>query len=279
MTDSGAQRTGLVVEQDGAVLTLTLDRPERKNALSADMVGGIADAVDAAGADDQTRVILIRANGSDFCSGIDLVESNRRDRGGREGASGRVKPRVGHLQRGFQHGAHRMIQSLDAVQVPVVAAVRGWAAGIGNALALSADVVLAAPDARFWVPFVTKGFTPDSGNTWMLPRLVGMRRAKEMVLRGKPIDGQLAAEWGLITGCVPSSKLDSAVAEVVEELSSAATVAYGLARTLLHQNVEASLSAALQNEAMYEELAIRSDDFKEGMRAFAEKRSPDYTGW
>lgn len=278
MPGSGQEGSGLVVERDGPVLTLILDRPERKNALSAEMVQGIADAVDLAGTDDDTRVIVLRATGDDFCSGIDLVESNRKGRGNTEPGSDHAKPRVGHLQRGLHQGAHRMIQSLDAVQVPVVAVVRGWAAGIGNALALSADVVVATPDAKFWAPFVTKGFTPDSGTTWILPRLVGLRRAKEMVLRGKPVDGELAAEWGLITACVAEADLDSAVADVVDELSSAATVAYGLARMLLHQNLGASLPAALQNEAMYEELAVRSDDFKEGMRAFAQRRSPDYTG-
>ena len=278
MPEGDPKGAGLIVDREGPVLTLTLDRPERKNALSGEMVQGIADAVDAAGSDDEARVIVLRTSGDDFCSGIDLVESNRKDRG-TESGSGRSKPRTGHLQRGFQHGAHRMIESLDAVQLPVVAVVRGWAAGVGNALALSADVVLATPDAKFWVPFVSKGFTPDSGNTWLIPRLVGIRRAKEMVLRGKPISGELAAEWGLITECVPEGDLDAAVAEVVEELASAATVAYGLARTLLHQNIELPLHAALQNEAIYEELAVRSDDFKEGMRAFAQKRTPDYTGW
>jgi 2-(1,2-epoxy-1,2-dihydrophenyl)acetyl-CoA isomerase len=264
---------GLVVERRGPALVLALDRPQRKNALTAEMIVAIADAVDAASADDETRVIVLCARGADFCSGIDLVQST-----GGEGDTPR-KPRAGHLQRSFQQGAHRMIQSLDAAQLPVVSAVRGWAAGLGNALALSADVVVASTTARFWVPFVTKGFTPDSGNTWLLPRLVGLRRAKEMVLRGKPIAGPLAAEWGLVTECVEDDMLESAVDEVVAELAAAATVAYGLARTVLHRNLELPLPAALQNEAIHEELAVRSDDFKEGMRAFAEKRDPDYSGW
>ena len=171
-----------------------------------------------------------------------------------------------------------MIQVLDSVQLPVVAGVRGYAAGVGNMLALSADVVVAAPTARFWVPFVTKGFTPDSGTTWLLPRLVGMSRAKEMVLRGKPITGERAAAWGLVSECVPEEDLDAAVASVTVELADAATVSLGLAKTLLHRNLEIGLTAALQNEAVYEELAVRTDDFKEGMRAFAEKREPSYTG-
>jgi 2-(1,2-epoxy-1,2-dihydrophenyl)acetyl-CoA isomerase len=172
-----------------------------------------------------------------------------------------------------------MILALDAVQLPVVAGVRGWAAGIGNTLALSADVVIATPSAQFWVPFVTRGFTPDSGTTYLLPHLVGLARAKEMVLRGKPIGGEQAAQWGLVSSVVPEDELDDAVAAVTEEFATAATVAVGLAKTLLHRNLEVSLAGALQNEGMYEEVAIRSDDFKEGMRAFAQRRAPDYRGW
>ncbi|MFI5040379.1 MAG: enoyl-CoA hydratase/isomerase family protein [Acidimicrobiales bacterium] len=274
--DQGAEP--VLVSRDGPVLTLTLNRPQRKNALSADMVHTITDAVEGAGSDDVTRVVVLRAVGDDFCSGIDLVQSNRRDEGPTSDP-GRTKPRAGHLQRSFHVGAHRMIEVLDGVQVPVVAGVRGWAAGIGNMLALSADVVIATPSARFWVPFVTKGFTPDSGNTWLLPRLVGLARAKEMVLRGKPVPGERAAAWGLVSECVAEEELESAVAAVVEELAGAATVSVGLAKTLLHRNLEVGLTAALQNEGIYEELAVRSDDFKEGMRAFAEKRPPSYTGW
>jgi 2-(1,2-epoxy-1,2-dihydrophenyl)acetyl-CoA isomerase len=171
-----------------------------------------------------------------------------------------------------------MILALDAAQVPIVSAVRGWAAGIGNMLALAADVVVADTTARFWVPFVTKGFTPDSGNTWLLPRLVGLARAKEMVMRGTPVDGARAAQWGLISQCVEPGDLDDAVTKVVGEFAAGATVALGLARSLIHQNLSASLPAALHNEAIHEELAVRSDDFKEGMRAFAQKRHPEYTG-
>ena len=172
-----------------------------------------------------------------------------------------------------------MIETLTTAQVPIVAGVQGWAAGIGNTLALSADVVVAAASARFWVPFAAKGFTPDSGNSWLLPRLVGLSRAKEMILRGKPIDGERAAEWGLVSECVPDDRLDAVVDGVVKELASAATVAVGLSKALLHRNLEVGLAAAMQNESIFEELAVRSHDFKEGMSAFAQKRDPKYTGW
>jgi 2-(1,2-epoxy-1,2-dihydrophenyl)acetyl-CoA isomerase len=266
----------LLVQRRGPVMSLVLNRPERKNALSAEMITDITEAIAQASIDDETRVVVVTAKGTDFCSGIDLVESNRRDRGSQgEGK----KPRTGHLQRGFHTGAHKMIQTIFAAQVPVVCGVQGWAAGIGNALALSADITIASDTAKFWVPFVTKGFTPDSGNSWLIPRLVGLARAKEMILRGKPVEGQRAADWGLISHCVPEDQLEDSVNQVVEDFARMATVSVGLAKALLHGNLESPFAVALQNEGIYEELAVRSDDFKEGMKAFAQKRTPEFVGW
>jgi 2-(1,2-epoxy-1,2-dihydrophenyl)acetyl-CoA isomerase len=122
------------------------------------------------------------------------------------------------------------------------------------------------------------GFHSRQRNTWLLPRLVGLARAKHMILRGKAVDGPTAAMWGLIADCVAPDELDNAVASVVDELRRAATIAVGLAKTLIHRNLDLDLAEALQNEAIYEELAVRTDDFKEGIRAFREKRAPHYEG-
>jgi 2-(1,2-epoxy-1,2-dihydrophenyl)acetyl-CoA isomerase len=267
-----ASEDGVLLERADGVLTVTLHRESRRNALTRAMIESITAAVHAVAHDDGVRVLLLRSSGQDFCTGIDLGEAN--DRTG----SGGGRPRVGHLQRGFPYGAHGMIRAFDLVQVPVVSAVRGWAAGVGNALALSADVVIADSSARFWVPMVRRGFTPDSGNSWLLPRLIGLARAKEMLIRGKPVDGPTAAAWGLVAECVEPADLDGAVAAVVDELRQAATVAAGLTRILIHRNLAVDLDAALQNEGIHEELAVRSDDFKEGIRSFTEKRDPRFTG-
>ena len=171
-----------------------------------------------------------------------------------------------------------MIRALHDAQLPVVAGVSGWAAGVGNTLALSADVVIADETAKFWVPFVGKGFSPDSANTYLLPRLIGLARAKEMIMRAKPVTAAVALQWGMISEVVPVGALDAAVDAVAIEFAAAATLSVGLAKTLIHRNLDHDLANAVQNEAIYEELAVRSDDFKEGMRAFMQKRSPDYTG-
>ena len=267
--DSPPEEKDLIDDLSDGVLTLTLNRQARKNALSKAMVKGILAALQRVADDDDVRVVVITTAGADFCTGIDLAESNDPSRGRRK---------AGHLQRSLSQDAHAMIKALDVIQVPVVAAVRGWAVGIGNMLALSADVVIADASAKFWVPMVTRGFTPDSGNTWLLPRLVGLARAKQMILRGKPVDGPTAADWGLIAACVAPEDLAGEVGVVVDELQRAATTAFGLAKTLIHRNLEVDFAGGLQNEGIYEELAVRTDDFKEGIRAFREKRPPNFTG-
>jgi 2-(1,2-epoxy-1,2-dihydrophenyl)acetyl-CoA isomerase len=260
---------GLQVERDDAVLRLTLDRPEKRNALNDEIMVGLIDAVDAAGRDEGVRVIVLAGAGDHFCGGADIVARN---------AAGGERPRVGSIQRRVRSTAHRLIPLVTQVQTPVVCRVQGWAAGIGLQLAAAADVTVAADDARFWEPFVERGFTPDSGATWLLPRLVGTQRARELLLLGRALDGSEAAEWGLIHRAVPAADLDAAVADVVDNLATGPTVALGLIKWLLAAGQSEPLDAQLQNEAFALELSSRSEDFREGLAAFTEKRPPDFKG-
>jgi 2-(1,2-epoxy-1,2-dihydrophenyl)acetyl-CoA isomerase len=263
--------SGVQVTTEGGVLRLRLDRPDKRNALTADMVDAMLDALAAAVAGDDVRAVELTAAGDHFCSGYDISG------GGNRPAEGQ-RPRTGHLYRSMQQRPHRLVQALHDLPIPVVAGVQGHASGMGAALALSADVTIAASDATFRIPFVGLGFSPDSGSTFLLPRLVGLARAKQMVLQGRPVGGEQAAAWGLVAEAVPAAELAGAVRRTSEELAGAATVAFGLAKQLLHRNLAGTLEDALHEEALTEELAVRSDDFKEGMRAFAERRPPDYTG-
>lgn len=265
MSDAGV---GVDVLDDGAVRRLTLARPEKRNAMTTAMFDAVAGAVDDAVADDAIRVVVIRGAGEHFCAGAEI--------GGR--ADGDAKPRTGHLQRSLRASPHRMIRTLFEAEIPIVTGVQGYAAGIGMMLALAGDHVVAARSARFWVPFVARGFTPDSGTTFLLPRLIGLARAKEMILRGRQVDGELAAAWGLVSEVVDDEVLDLAVEQVVQEFAHAPTVAVGLARQLVYRNVTGDLAGALERESLTEELAVRSEDFKEGMRAFVQRRDPDYRG-
>jgi 2-(1,2-epoxy-1,2-dihydrophenyl)acetyl-CoA isomerase len=251
------------------VLRLTLARPDKRNAINDAMMAALIDAIDAAGRDESVRVIVLAGEGEHFCSGADIVARNAPD--------GR-RPRAGSIQRRLPSQAHRLIPLVATVQTPVVCVVRGWAAGIGLALALAADVTVAAETARFWAPFNERGFTPDSGMTWMLPRRVGEVRARQMLLLGRVLTGVEAADWQLIDHCVPDAGLSEAVAGVVERLAQSATVAVGLTKWLLASGRSLPLDEALRNEGFAMELSSRSEDFREGMAAFQEKRPARFTG-
>ncbi|MCU1451636.1 MAG: Enoyl-CoA hydratase/isomerase [Acidimicrobiales bacterium] len=259
-------RVGL---DDAGVLRVVLDRPDKRNALDDGMVAALIDAVDQAGRDEAVRVILLTGAGDHFCGGFDIVGRN---------ASGAERPRAGSIQRRLPTQAHRLIPLLVSVQTPVVCAVRGWAAGIGLHLVLAADVAMVADDARLWEPFSERGFTPDSGGTWLLPRRIGEVRAREMLLLGRPVDGAEAASWGMVHRSVPAASLDAAAETIVSELAAAPTVAVGLTKWLLHAGASTTLEQHLQNEAFALELSSRTEDFREGLAAFKEKRDPKFRG-
>lgn len=264
---------GLDISLDAGVLTLRLARPEKRNALNDTMMYAAIDAIDLAGRDEAVRAILLTSTGEHFCSGFDFVARNQ------EGPnSENRRPRVGSIQRRLPSQAHRLVPLLCTVQTPVVCAVRGWAAGIGLNLALAADFTIAADDARFWAPFVDRGFTPDSGATWLLPRRVGEVRAREMILLGRVVDGAEAAEWRMIHRALPEAEVAAAAAELAATLAGGATVALGLSKWLLHTGNTNAIDEHLRSEAFAMELSSRSEDFREGLKAFQEKRSPDYGG-
>jgi 2-(1,2-epoxy-1,2-dihydrophenyl)acetyl-CoA isomerase len=255
---------------DNGVLRFRFDRPKKRNALDDAMVAAMIDALDAAGHDEAVRVILISGAGDHFCGGFDIVSRNS-DRDA-------PKPRAGSIQRRLPSQAHRLIPLVASVQVPVVCAVRGWAAGIGLHLAAAADFTVAATDARLWEPFSERGFTPDSGGTWLLPRRIGETRAREMLLLGRAVDGTEAAAWGLVHRAVPNDELETETEQLIGDLGRGPTVALGLTKWLLHAQASASLEEHLRNEAFAMELSSRSEDFREGLAAFVHKRKPDFRG-
>jgi len=262
---------GLDVELDGNVLRLTIDKPDKRNALDDTIVEGLMFAIDEAGRDEQVRCIVLTGAGDHFCGGFDIVARNA-------GAGEAPRPRVGSIQRRLPAQSHGLIQLMLTVQVPIVVRVQGWAVGIGFQLALAADFTIADLDARFWEPFTERGFTADSGATWLLPRRVGPVRARSLLLLGRKLDGREAMEWGAIHVAVPRWELDQAVDDTVAVLATGPTVALGLTKWLLHEGEARALDAQLRDEAFAMELSSRSEDFREGLAAFREKRSPDFKG-
>jgi 2-(1,2-epoxy-1,2-dihydrophenyl)acetyl-CoA isomerase len=261
-----------VTRSDDGVLRLHLDKPAKRNALDDGMVAGLIDEVDTAGRDEAVRSVLVTAEGDHFCSGFDIVGRNAANAG--EGP----RPRIGSIQRRLPSEAHRLVHVLCTTQVPVVVGVRGWAAGIGLHLVAAADFAVLADDARVWEPFSQRGFTADSGGTWLLPRLVGLQRARELLVLGTAIDGETAVAWGLGHRSVPADAVDGAAEELALRLASGPTVSLGLTKWLLHTSAEHTLEQHLRDEAFAMELSSRSEDFREGLAAFVEKRDPGFTG-
>jgi 2-(1,2-epoxy-1,2-dihydrophenyl)acetyl-CoA isomerase len=263
-TPDGAVTT----RRDGAVLRITLDRPARRNSLSRAMTGTLVEALTDAAADDSLRAVHLTGAGRDFCAGSDWVVAN---------ASGE-KPRAGDLTRRVPQAANRVVELIHTIQLPVVCTVRGWAVGLGCNLALAADFTVAAAEAVFWEPFVGRGFSPDSGSTWLLPRLVGVARARRMLLLGDKVGAADAADWGLIHQTVDESVLDDTVDALLTRLATGPTVAIGLAKQALNYGQHASLQQSMTQELFNLELSCRTSDFKEGLAAFRDRRDAEFRG-
>jgi 2-(1,2-epoxy-1,2-dihydrophenyl)acetyl-CoA isomerase len=256
-----------VIHRDG-VVSVVLDRPERRNAITDEMVFSLIDLIEVAGSDESVRVIHLSGRGDHFCSGFDLSL-----RGG-----GDPKPRAGATQRRMRWHVNRLIPSMLVTQTPIVTSVKGWAIGLGMSLALASDFVVAADDAQFWLPFTSSGLTPDSGASWLVPRLVGAARAKEMILLAEKITGARAAEWGLIYRAVPKDEVEESVAELIDKLAGSATVAVGLAKLLIQRSRTVDLARHLEDEGFAIELSSRSEDFREAGRARREGRDAEFEG-
>ncbi|ADU00314.1 MULTISPECIES: enoyl-CoA hydratase/isomerase family protein [Mycolicibacterium] len=262
--DAGAVR----LTRDDAVLHITLDRPSRRNSLSRTMIGTLVDTLTEAASDDSLRAIHLTGVGKDFCAGSDWVATN----------SGGGKPRPGNLLRRVPHQANRVVELLATIQLPVVCTVRGWAVGLGCNLALAADFTVATPEANLWEPFIDRGFSPDSGATWLLPRLAGVARAKRMLLLGEKVTGADAADWGLIHQAVPQDEIAGVAEDLMHRLAAGPTVAIGLAKRSIHYGMHATLPQSMDHELSDLELACRTSDFKEGLAAFRDRRAPGFTG-
>lgn len=264
-----ADDVALEVARDDGILRLTMDRPKKRNAIDDPTVAALIAHLEQANQDEGVRAILLTGAGDDFCAGFDIVTRNATDD---------PRPRVGSIQRRLPAQAHRLVPLLLSTQVPIVAAVRGWAAGLGLHLALASDFCVVATDARLWEPFAQRGFTPDSGGTWLLPRLVGVARAKELLMLGRELSGEEAAEWGLVHRSVAEAEVGPEADALVHRLADGATVSLGLTKWLVHQGAGLDLERHLAGEAFAMELSSRSSDFREGITALREKRAPRFEG-
>ncbi|HKX17439.1 MAG TPA: enoyl-CoA hydratase-related protein [bacterium] len=253
----------VLTEDRGGVRVVTLNRPEVLNAFDAKLGDELLDAVTTADADAGVRCVVLTGAGRAFCSGADL-------RGHTPGETS-----LGALLRGRYN---RIILRLRTMEKPVIAAVNGVAAGAGCNLALAADLRVASDRASFIEVFTRVGLIPDSGGTWLLPRFIGVGRALEMMFFAEPVDAAAAERLGLVNRVVSQDDLMPRTLEWAARLAEGPTRAYGLIKRGVDRALALDLRAALEYEAHLQEIAGRSDDHREGVAAFLEKRPPSYAG-
>jgi 2-(1,2-epoxy-1,2-dihydrophenyl)acetyl-CoA isomerase len=262
---------GLRAETGNGVLRLTLDRPHRKNAISPELRAALLAALDDAAQQPDVRCVLITGAGTAFCAGADVGRFTVTT-----GEPSGVDPRAAQLA--IKRGIQRVIQAIWELDKPVVAAVNGVAAGAGAQVALACDFVLAAESARFIEIFARRGMALDSGGAYLLPRLVGMSKAKELAFFGDAVSAAEAERIGLVARTVPDSELAAVAAEWSMRLAQGATRAIGASKQLLNRSFETNLADALDREAAAQSVIALSADYREGIAAFTEKRDPRFTG-
>ena len=263
MTD----RDTVLAEQRDGCLFLTLNRPDRLNAFNEAMHHALRKHLTTATEDNSIRAVLLTGAGRAFCAGQDL--SDRDMRGGGEA------PDLGVT---LETLYNPLVRQIRALRKPVICAVNGVAAGAGANVALACDIVLAAQSARFIQAFSKIGLVPDSGGTWLLPRLIGEARAKALAMTGEPLGAETAASWGLIWKAVPDTDLMTEAGTLATQLAAGATTGLALTKELIQSAADQSLDRQLDAERDSQRQAGRTNDYREGVTAFLEKRSARFTG-
>ncbi|AVV42071.1 enoyl-CoA hydratase-related protein [Streptomyces sp. ID05-04B] len=252
---------------DDHVTRLTLNRPEALNALVPDQRDHLITLLAQASADPEVRAVVLTGTGRGFCAGADL-------RGG-SAAGERI---AGDVARTIRVGAQRLIAAVLDCEKPVVAAVNGTAAGLGAHLAFACDLVLAAESARFIEVFVRRGLVPDGGGAYLLPRLVGPQRAKELMFFGDALGAADAERLGLVNRVVPDGDLDKTAREWAARLAAGPTRALALTKQLVNASLDADRTTAFAAEAAAQEINMTTADAREGVRSFTERRAADFGG-
>lgn len=249
---------------DSGVATITLNRPDVYNALNDEITYEFQAALKEVAKDNNVRVVVLTGEGKAFCSGQDL-----------KAASGQQK-------RSFMQSLHKrynpIVSAMRSLPKPIVCRLNGVAAGAGCSLALACDIIVAAEEATLIEVFINIGLVPDSGSSYFLPRLVGMAKAFEMCSMGSRVKATEAATLGLINKVVPANQLDEAVKSYTDYYATAPTKSIGLIKKMLAKSATSTLDEMLEYEAYCQEIAGTSNDYKEGVSAFLEKRKPNFKG-
>jgi 2-(1,2-epoxy-1,2-dihydrophenyl)acetyl-CoA isomerase len=255
-------QTVLVSDREG-VRTITLNRPDALNAFTRQLHIELAEALRNAEREPEVRVLVLTGAGRAFCAGQDLKEADG------------DQPRLSGLLRSHYNV---LIRRLRTIEKPIIAAVNGVAAGAGLSLALACDLRIASEAASFVTAFSAIGLVPDSGGLYFLPRLIGWPKATELFLTSDKVSAQDALGLGLVHRVVPAEGFEDAVHAYADRFARGPSLAYGLIKRGLNRSLVSDLDAMLELEAQYQEIAGRSEDFREGVAAFIAKRQPEFKG-
>jgi enoyl-CoA hydratase/carnithine racemase len=247
-------------EVDGAVQSIALNRPEKKNALTAEMYNALAGAVERSEADSTVRVMLLHATGDAFTGGNDLLDFLQKPWSGQQ-----IPPAV------------RFIHAVAHAKKPIVAAVQGLAVGVGVTILLHCDLVYAAEGAKFIMPFVDLGIVPEAASTVLLPALMGRQRASELLMLGAPLEARRAYELGLVNAVVAPDKLFVTASQAAHKLAEKPVGALLACKRLIKQANQAEANRALHEEVVEIRERLDSPETKEALTAFVEKRKPDFS--
>jgi len=261
----------LLAERRDGVLSLTLNQPDKLNALSDQMIAGLLDELGRAAHDAEVRCVVVSGAGRGFCSGGDVSRMRERNEGDGPGLT--VEQRMASLRR-----AEEVSLMLHELPKPTIAAINGAAAGAGLSVALACDLRIAADSARLVTAFARVGFSGDFGGTWLMTRLVGPARAKEFYFLADPIDANQALALGLVNRVVPAASLMVEAAVLANRLASGPAIAYGYMKANINAALTADLRTLLDREAVGQTLTGRTEDHREAVKAFLEKRQPTCMG-
>jgi len=278
-SDTGTRDVDTLIRYavENGIARILIDAPTQGNALAGDMRDRLADRFVEASEDLNVRVVILRGAGAKhFCTGAALGGAQRPTPPKPEGAPERAS---GDAARLIRTGWQRLIGSILDCEKPVIAAVNGTAAGGGAQLALACDLVVLADNAKYIEVFVRRGIMPDAGGCYLLPRLVGLHRAKELMFLGEDCDASTAERIGLANRVVPADELDSATEELATKFLTLPTRAIALTKRLTNRSFESSREQSFDDEALFQELITGTADCQEGLAAFAERRSPEFRGW
>jgi len=256
----------ILYKNAGGVTRIVLNRPESFNALDPRTFGELLDAVEMAGDDRDTRVVVLTGAGKAFCAGGDMKRMQ-------EGTG--LEPSD---QRDEIRQNHRIVKKIHEMEKPVIASVNGVAVGAGCDLVLACDLRIASEKARFGEVFANVGLVPDAGGTYFLPRLIGPAKACELIFTGRIIDAREAERIGLVNRVVPHEDLEKETDALAGQLADGPPLAIGMAKTGIWRGLQMDLSSELEYEAYAQSILMKTQDYEEGVRAFSEKRKPCFQG-